>query len=238
MATPGLIFLCRDSTLMPGSDRFDRPMSTRFDEQDAFVIFDEVEVPKDLVFIDCNREVYNTVMAISWWPNIMQQTTVRALTKLEFAYALACRMAAAVGDESDITTDMLGELACYVEMTRNAIIASEQLCRDYGDGIVFPDDRALAPHAQPPDGLDPPGPRDHHAHRQPQLAGHPEPRHARRRAVAPAHRHLSRHRQRRRRRGPRVRCSGWRGTSWVPGSVAGSSSTSASTSARAPGTAR
>jgi 4-hydroxyphenylacetate 3-monooxygenase len=54
-------------------------------------------------------------------------------------------MAAAVGDESDITTDMLGELACYVEMTRNAIVASEQLCRDYGDGVVFPDDRALHP---------------------------------------------------------------------------------------------
>ena len=145
MDTPGLIFLCRDSTLTPDSDPFDRPMSTRFDEQDAFVIFDEVEVPKDLLFIDCDRDLYNSVMAISWWPNIMQQTTVRALTKLEFAYALACRMAAAVGDESDITTDMLGELACYVEMTRNAIVASEQLCRDYGDGVVFPDDRALHP---------------------------------------------------------------------------------------------
>ena len=39
-------------------------------------------------------------MATSWWPNIMQQTTMRALTKLEFAYGLACRMADAVGDQS------------------------------------------------------------------------------------------------------------------------------------------
>jgi aromatic ring hydroxylase len=104
-------------------------MSTRLDEQDAFVIFDEVEVPKDVLFIDCNREVYNTVMAISWWPNIMQQTTVRALTKLEFAYALACRMADAVGDQSDITIDMLGELACYVEMARSAIIVGAAVLR-------------------------------------------------------------------------------------------------------------
>lgn len=145
MDTPGLIFLCRDSTLTPQSNAFDRPMSTRFDEQDAFVIFDHVEVPKDLLFIDCDRELYNSVMAVSWWPNVMQQTTVRALTKLEFSYALACRMAAAVGDRSDITVDMLGELATYVEMTRNALVASEQLCRDYGDGVVFPDDRALHP---------------------------------------------------------------------------------------------
>jgi len=145
MSTPGLIFLCRDSTLTPQSNQFDRPLSTRFDEQDAFVIFEEVEVPRERIFVNCNRDVYNQVMAVSWWPNIMQQTTVRALTKLNFAYALGCRMAEAVGDRSDITVDMLGELAVYVEMTRNALIASEELCRDYGDGVVFPDDRALHP---------------------------------------------------------------------------------------------
>ena len=45
--TPGLIFLCRDSAATPGADVFDRPLSTRFDEQDAFVIFDDVEIPRD-----------------------------------------------------------------------------------------------------------------------------------------------------------------------------------------------
>ena len=33
-------------------NRFDHPLSSRFDEQDAFVIFDDVEVPRDRVFID------------------------------------------------------------------------------------------------------------------------------------------------------------------------------------------
>ena len=28
-------------------------------------------------------------MRTTWWPNIMQLTTIRALTKLEFAYGLA-----------------------------------------------------------------------------------------------------------------------------------------------------
>ena len=32
---------------------FDHPLSSRFDEQDAFVIFDDVEMPRDRVFIDC-----------------------------------------------------------------------------------------------------------------------------------------------------------------------------------------
>ena len=51
MATPGLKFICRDS--VAGTDnRFDHPLSSRFDEQDAFVIFDDVEVPRDRLFID------------------------------------------------------------------------------------------------------------------------------------------------------------------------------------------
>ena len=41
--TPGLKFICRDSTTVP-TNGFDRPLSSRFDEQDAFVIFDDVEI--------------------------------------------------------------------------------------------------------------------------------------------------------------------------------------------------
>ena len=84
MNTPGLKFICRDSVAV-NPDKFDHPFSSRFDEQDAFVIFDNVEVPRDRVFIDGNLAVYNTVMKTSWWPNIMQQTMIRAQTKLEFA---------------------------------------------------------------------------------------------------------------------------------------------------------
>ena len=50
--TPGLKFLCRDSASAPGADPFDKPLSSRFDEQDAFCIFDDVLVPWDRVFID------------------------------------------------------------------------------------------------------------------------------------------------------------------------------------------
>ena len=62
MSAPGLKFLCRDSVSAP-ANRFDHPLSSRFDEQDAFVIFDDVEVPRDRVFIDCNLAAYNSVMA-------------------------------------------------------------------------------------------------------------------------------------------------------------------------------
>jgi 4-hydroxyphenylacetate 3-monooxygenase len=145
MDSPGLIFLCRDSYATPDVDPFDRPLSSRMDEQDAFVIFDDVVVPWERVFIDGDVGVYNSVMRTAWWPNIMQQTTIRALTKLEFAYGLGSRMARHLGDRSDATLDQLGEILCYLELTRAGLLLSIEHARDYGGGAVFPDDRPLLP---------------------------------------------------------------------------------------------
>lgn len=146
MDAPGLIFLCRDSAARPDADPFDAPFSTRFDEQDAYCIFDDVEVPRENVWIDGNNDVYNSVMLpSSWWPNIMQQTTIRALTKLEFAYGLATRMAEIVNDVSPGTLERLGEMLSYVEATRNAVLISEENCKTWPDGGVYPEARALHP---------------------------------------------------------------------------------------------
>jgi aromatic ring hydroxylase len=143
MDTPGLKFLCRDNFSRQGNV-FDFPLSSRFDEQDAFVIFDRVEVPRDRIFIDANKPVYNSVMARSWWPNIMQQTMIRAQTKLEFAWGLATRMAAAINSNAPQTQQMLGEIWCYGEFARAAIHSAEEGAADYGNGAWFPDLRPLA----------------------------------------------------------------------------------------------
>jgi len=146
MDTPGLVFLCRDSGYRSGAHPVDAPFSTRFDEQDALCLFDDVEIPKRNVFIDGDLDVYNQVLGLSaWWPNIMQQTTIRALTKLEFAYGLLVRMAEAVNDVSERTLEMLGEVLGYVEVTRNAILLSELNAVTWEGGGVYPEGRALHP---------------------------------------------------------------------------------------------
>jgi 4-hydroxyphenylacetate 3-monooxygenase oxygenase component len=143
MGTPGLKFLCRDSC-STRPNLFDHPISSRFDEQDAFVIFDDVEVPRDRVFIDANRDAYNVVMTTGWYPNIMQQTMIRAQTKLEFAYGLATRMSEAINDKSPATKQMLGEIWTYGELVRAAIDSAEAGAFEYGNGVWFPDGRPLA----------------------------------------------------------------------------------------------
>lgn len=143
MGTPGLKFLCRDSCATQG-DPFDHPLSNRFDEQDAFVIFDDVEVPRDRVFIDANLKAYNTVMTTGWYPNIMQQTMIRAQTKLEFAYGLASRMAEIINDVSPATSQLLGEIWTYAELVRAAVETAEAQAFVYGNGVCFPDGGPLA----------------------------------------------------------------------------------------------
>ncbi len=137
MATPGLKFICRDS--YAGSrNTFDHPLSARFDEQDAFVIFDDVEVPWDRVHINCNVAVYNQVMSTGWFPNIMQQTMIRAQTKLEFAWGLAARMTEAINDKQPPTLQMLGELWTYGEFARACVESAERNAFEFGNGVWFP----------------------------------------------------------------------------------------------------
>lgn len=142
VGTPGLKFLCRDSMSAP-DNRFDFPLSGRFDEQDAFVIFDDVEVPSDRLFIDCNMAAYNTVMTSSWLPNILQQTMIRAWTKLDFAWGLALRMAASINAVDPETQRLVGEIWTYAEFTRAAIVAAEAEAREWPSGLWTCDVRPL-----------------------------------------------------------------------------------------------
>jgi 4-hydroxyphenylacetate 3-monooxygenase oxygenase component len=142
MATPGMKILCRDSFSQP-RHAYDQPLSGRFDEQDAFVIFDDVEVPKDRVFIDANITAYNSVMRTSWSPNIMQQTMIRAQTKLEFAWGIANRMLKCINGKQPAAQEMLGEIWAFSEFARSAIYAAEMQAREYPGGVWFPDVRPL-----------------------------------------------------------------------------------------------
>ena len=148
VATPGVKIVCRDHYGVD-VDPFDQPFSSRFDEQDAFVVFDDVEVPAHRVFLDGDPRIYNAVNAWGWHGNIMQQTSIRATVKLEFAYELCCRMAEATGQERrPEVVRMLGEVWSYAELTRAAVRAAEADAHEFGDGVWFCDEapfRALRP---------------------------------------------------------------------------------------------
>ena len=83
-------------------------------------------------------DVYNQVMSTGWFPNVMQQTMIRAQTKLEFAWGVATRMTEAVGGLQPPSVQMLGELWSYGEFARSCIRMAEENAYEFGNGVWFP----------------------------------------------------------------------------------------------------
>ncbi|MCL6549375.1 MAG: 4-hydroxyphenylacetate 3-monooxygenase, oxygenase component, partial [Alicyclobacillus sp.] len=142
VGTPGLKFICRDS-FAKKRDSFDYPLSSRFDEMDAMVIFDDVEVPKERVFLDGDTVGYSEVITDTGWRgHIMHQAFTRAYVKLSFAFGLAHLIAETTGVvRFDHVQEKLGEMWNMVELTRSAILAAEAGARPDAGGMWCPDER-------------------------------------------------------------------------------------------------
>lgn len=144
MSTPGLRFICRDSFSKPGST-FDYPLSARFDEMDAVVVFDDVVVPWDRLFLDGDVIGYSEVITDSGWRgHIMHQAFTRAYVKLMFAFGLGHVMAETTGVvRFDHIQEKLGQLWNMVELTRSALVTCEADSYLDDHGVWYPHDRPL-----------------------------------------------------------------------------------------------
>jgi len=145
MTTPGLRFICRDSYSVQ-RDSWDYPLSSRFDEMDAVVVFDDVEVPRERIFIDGNPTLHSEVITDSnWRAHIIHQAMTRAWAKLEFAFGLAHTLADMTGVNAfDHVQEKLGELWSMMEMTRAGVIAAEAgSYQAEGSGDWVPDQRSF-----------------------------------------------------------------------------------------------
>jgi 4-hydroxyphenylacetate 3-monooxygenase len=142
IATPGLRFICRDSYSRQ-RDPFDYPLSSRFDEMDAVVIFDDVEVPKERVFLDGDTVGYSEVITDTGWRgHIMHQAFTRAYVKLSFALGLGHLIANSTGVvRFDHIQEKLGQMWAMSELARSAIVAAEAGASMDECGVCYPDDR-------------------------------------------------------------------------------------------------
>jgi aromatic ring hydroxylase len=145
VGTKGVIMVCRDHYEVNTSIK-NAPFSSRFDEQDAYVIFDRVEVPLNRVFMDGDLPFYNKTVIdqLGRYGNITQQTGIRAAVKLEFAYNLCTRMAELTKSEKrPEVIMMLGEIWSYSQLTRSSIIAGFNGAHDWGNGAYFFDESPM-----------------------------------------------------------------------------------------------
>ncbi len=94
-ATPGLKIMCREP-YDAGRSVFDRPLSSRFDEGDGLLVFDDVFIPNGRLFVDGDVEVYNSSLAT--FPGYtMIQAVTRSAAKLRLILGVATLAARATG---------------------------------------------------------------------------------------------------------------------------------------------
>jgi len=141
MDTPGLKVICRPSVIHgDAAHRMDGPLSHRMDESDAMIVFEDVLVPWERVFIHrsaamCNG-VYQRTHAMS---HIMHQFCTKNLAKAEFMLGLACAIAQSTRSDAHLHVQgMIAEIIQSTEMVRACIRASEADCTPTPFGTVAP----------------------------------------------------------------------------------------------------
>jgi 4-hydroxyphenylacetate 3-monooxygenase len=123
---PGLSFICRD-TFDLGRSHFDAPLASRFEEMDCVVIFEDVLVPWERVFLCGDVARCNTVYAeTNAVVNMMHQVVVKNAVKAEFLLGLAAKIAE-VSDAMALphVRDRLAEMIMTAETMRACLRAAE-----------------------------------------------------------------------------------------------------------------
>jgi 4-hydroxyphenylacetate 3-monooxygenase len=139
VSTKGLKFICRES--FASDSGFDHPLASRFDEQDAVVIFDDVIVPWERVFVLEDPEKANRVNeATDAIVFMAHQATVRETAKAEFVAGLVTLVAETIGaDQFPQVQERISEILLTVETMKSFIIASEANAKVNRWGLMTPD---------------------------------------------------------------------------------------------------
>ena len=138
---PGLRFICRPSVIhQNAASLMDYPLSARFDETDAMVIFDDVLVPWERVFIHRDAELCNGLYnRTGIMPQIMHQFSTKNLAKAEFMMGLAFAIAKSTNIDQHLHVQgMLAELIQYTEFCRACLRASEADAAPGPSGVTTP----------------------------------------------------------------------------------------------------
>jgi 4-hydroxyphenylacetate 3-monooxygenase len=139
--SPGLRFICRPSVIhQNAASLMDFPLSARFDETDAMVIFDDVLVPWERVFIHRDPELCNGLYnRTGIMPQIMHQFATKNLAKAEFMMGLAFAIARSTNIDQHLHVQgMLAELVQFTEFSRACLRASEADAAPGPFGVMTP----------------------------------------------------------------------------------------------------
>jgi len=138
-ATPGMSFISRPSVVPRAASFFDNPLSLRLDENDAVVVFKNVFVPWERVFIHRNIDMCNGLYPRTHASaHTGQQAAIKALAKSEFMLGLALKLAKSTRiDVYPHVQGMLAEIMLSVETVKACLYAAENNpVKTWGDSVA------------------------------------------------------------------------------------------------------
>lgn len=142
--TPGLKFLSRES-FDYGKNEYDHPLSSRFEEGDAIVSFENVLVPWDRVFISenssvCNRAFRETNAVV----HMAHQVVAKDIAKTEFILGVVLSVMDAIGiDGFQHVKDKGAEIMMTLETMKSHLFRAEHNAKLDKWGVMTPDYAAL-----------------------------------------------------------------------------------------------
>jgi 4-hydroxyphenylacetate 3-monooxygenase len=137
--TPGLKFLCRE-TVDYDRSVYDHPLSARFEEQDAVVLFEDVFVPWERVFLyrdvdRCNRAYAATGAVV----HMSHQVVVKDIAKTEFFLGLTSLMVETIGIEKfQHVQEKLADIWVILESMKAFLRAAEEDAAPDAYGVMRP----------------------------------------------------------------------------------------------------
>src|SRR5256885_2220661 len=140
IANPGLKILSRKSYEAHAVSRADNPLSSRFDENDAIVWFEDVKVPWERVFVyrdtDMCRAQFHDTLGHTFQN---YQAQIRLLVKVRFLVGVARRLAKTIGTAAmPPVREVLGRLAAQAAMVESMMVGMEA-AGHLQDGYYVPD---------------------------------------------------------------------------------------------------
>jgi len=138
--TKGLKFLCRQS-FVGGESAFDYPLSSRYEEMDAIVVFDNVVVPWERVFYYENVEVANNFLNISGFQTYgLHQVLTRQIAKTEFVLGVVQSIVNTINiGEYQHVQQKVVDIIVTLETMKALLIKSEVEAKRDDFGFIRPD---------------------------------------------------------------------------------------------------
>ena len=127
MNAKGLRILSRKSYEASAVSVFDNPISSRYDENDALVYFDDVKVPWDRLFVYRDTAVCRQQFHETWGHTYQNyQAQIRLSVKVKFLVGLAHRLTAAIGTTKiPSVAEKLGYMAAQASMVDSMLSGME-----------------------------------------------------------------------------------------------------------------